>query len=123
MEFIRFSAFPWARTSRLLASEGLREGVSETVLFPRGQVTPQPRKKIHPFYLTPDVIWCHNTCRFSEPASESRQRASESQEAAATYFINGKQFVVIACGGGKIGSKSGDEYVAFALPDSVISKK
>jgi len=28
-----------------------------------------------------------------------------------------KQYVVIACGGGKIGSKSGDEYVAFALPD------
>jgi len=35
----------------------------------------------------------------------------------ATYFMNGKQYVVIACGGGKIGSKSGDEYVAFALPD------
>jgi quinoprotein glucose dehydrogenase len=35
----------------------------------------------------------------------------------ATYSINGKQFVVIACGGGKIGSKSGDSYVAFALPD------
>jgi quinoprotein glucose dehydrogenase len=34
----------------------------------------------------------------------------------ATYSINGKQFVVIACGGGKIGSKSGDSYVAFALP-------
>ncbi|MEO5890817.1 MAG: PQQ-binding-like beta-propeller repeat protein [Ferruginibacter sp.] len=35
----------------------------------------------------------------------------------ATYSINGKQFVVIACGGGKIGSKSGDQYIAFALPD------
>jgi quinoprotein glucose dehydrogenase len=34
----------------------------------------------------------------------------------ATYFVNGKQYVVIACGGGKIGSKSGDAYVAFALP-------
>ncbi len=34
----------------------------------------------------------------------------------ATYSINGKQYVVIACGGGKIGSKSGDDYVAFALP-------
>jgi quinoprotein glucose dehydrogenase len=33
----------------------------------------------------------------------------------ATYSINGKQFVVIACGGGKMGSKSGDQYVAFAL--------
>ncbi|QCR22675.1 PQQ-binding-like beta-propeller repeat protein [Pontibacter sp. SGAir0037] len=35
----------------------------------------------------------------------------------ATYTVNGKQFVVIACGGGKIGSKSGDQYVAFALPE------
>ncbi|MDB4918257.1 PQQ-binding-like beta-propeller repeat protein [Mucilaginibacter sp.] len=35
----------------------------------------------------------------------------------ATYAIDGKQFVVIACGGGKIGSKSGDSYVCFALPN------
>jgi quinoprotein glucose dehydrogenase len=35
----------------------------------------------------------------------------------ATYSVDGKQFVVIACGGGKIGTKSGDAYVAFALPD------
>jgi len=34
----------------------------------------------------------------------------------ATYSVNGKQFVVIACGGGKCGTKSGDAYVAFALP-------
>jgi quinoprotein glucose dehydrogenase len=34
----------------------------------------------------------------------------------ATYSIEGKQYVVIACGGGKIGSKSGDSYVCFALP-------
>jgi quinoprotein glucose dehydrogenase len=35
----------------------------------------------------------------------------------ATYAIDGKQYVVIACGGGKVGSKSGDSYVCFALPD------
>ena len=35
----------------------------------------------------------------------------------ATYTIDGRQYVVIACGGGKIGSKSGDQYLAFALPD------
>ncbi|MDB5118999.1 MAG: pyrrolo-quinoline quinone [Sphingobacteriales bacterium] len=35
----------------------------------------------------------------------------------ATYLLNGKQYIVIACGGGKIGSKSGDQYVAFALPN------
>ncbi|AMR34590.1 pyrrolo-quinoline quinone [Mucilaginibacter sp. PAMC 26640] len=33
----------------------------------------------------------------------------------AAYEIDGKQYIVIACGGGKIGSKSGDSYVAFAL--------
>ena len=33
----------------------------------------------------------------------------------STYSVDGQQFVVIACGGGKIGSKSGDSYVAFAL--------
>ncbi len=32
------------------------------------------------------------------------------------YEANGKQFVVIACGGGKLKTKSGDTYVAFALP-------
>ncbi len=35
----------------------------------------------------------------------------------ATYQIDGRQYVVIACGGGKLGSKSGDFYVAFALPE------
>jgi quinoprotein glucose dehydrogenase len=34
----------------------------------------------------------------------------------STYSVGGKQFVVIACGGGKMGTKSGDAYVAFALP-------
>ena len=33
----------------------------------------------------------------------------------STYSVGGKQFVVIACGGGKLGRKSGDRYVAFAL--------
>ena len=34
----------------------------------------------------------------------------------ATYEVNGKQFIVVACGGGKLGTESGDSYVAFALP-------
>lgn len=34
----------------------------------------------------------------------------------ATYEAGGRQFVVIACGGGKMGTKPGDSYVAFALP-------
>jgi quinoprotein glucose dehydrogenase len=32
------------------------------------------------------------------------------------YVVNGKQYVVIACGGGKNGAPSGGTYVAFALP-------
>lgn len=36
-----------------------------------------------------------------------------------TYSVNGRQFVVIACGGGgKPGSPTGDSYVAFALPSA-----
>ena len=35
----------------------------------------------------------------------------------SVYEVNGKQFLVIACGGGKLKTKSGDAYVAFALPD------
>ena len=34
----------------------------------------------------------------------------------ATYMVDGRQYVVIACGGGKLGTKSGDAYLAFALP-------
>lgn len=34
----------------------------------------------------------------------------------AVYEHNGKQFVVIACGGGKLNTPSGDYYVAFSLP-------
>jgi quinoprotein glucose dehydrogenase len=36
----------------------------------------------------------------------------------ATYSVGGRQYVVIACGGGKMGTPSGDAYVAFALPVS-----
>jgi quinoprotein glucose dehydrogenase len=36
----------------------------------------------------------------------------------STYVVNGKQYVVIAAtGGGKLGTTTGDTYVAFALPD------
>jgi quinoprotein glucose dehydrogenase len=34
----------------------------------------------------------------------------------AVYEVNGKQYIVIACGGGKMNTRSGDSYVAFALP-------
>lgn len=35
----------------------------------------------------------------------------------STYAINGKQYVVIACGGGKLKTKSGDKYVAFSFEE------
>ncbi|MBC6994610.1 PQQ-binding-like beta-propeller repeat protein [Neolewinella lacunae] len=35
----------------------------------------------------------------------------------AVYELRGRQYVVIACGGGKLRSPAGDSYVAFALPE------
>lgn len=41
----------------------------------------------------------------------------------STYGVNGKQYVVIAAGGGgKIGTRSGDTYMAFALPPLPASR-
>jgi quinoprotein glucose dehydrogenase len=34
----------------------------------------------------------------------------------STYQINGKQYIVLACGGTKLGTRKGNQYVAFALP-------
>jgi quinoprotein glucose dehydrogenase len=36
----------------------------------------------------------------------------------AIYELNGRQYVVIACGGGKLKTMSGDTYVSFALPEN-----
>ncbi len=35
----------------------------------------------------------------------------------SVYSIKGKQYIVIACGGGRMKTKSADTYVAFSLPD------
>jgi len=35
----------------------------------------------------------------------------------SVYQLDGKQYVVIACGGGKLRTRSGDTYIAFTLPD------
>ena len=35
----------------------------------------------------------------------------------ATYSVSGRQYVVIAAGGGKMGTPSGNAYLAFALPE------
>lgn len=34
----------------------------------------------------------------------------------ATYQVNGKQYIVLACGGTKLGTPKGNQYVAYALP-------
>ncbi|MFL5606338.1 MAG: PQQ-binding-like beta-propeller repeat protein, partial [Gemmatimonadaceae bacterium] len=34
----------------------------------------------------------------------------------ALYMVGGREYLVIACGGGKNGARSGGSYVAFALP-------
>lgn len=34
----------------------------------------------------------------------------------STYSVNGKQFIVIACGGTKLGAAKGESYIAFSLP-------
>jgi quinoprotein glucose dehydrogenase len=51
---------------------------------------------------TGDVLWEHklNQAGFATPCS---------------FETGGKQYVAIAAGGGKEGSKAGDEFVAFAL--------
>lgn len=36
----------------------------------------------------------------------------------SVYSVNGKQYIVIAASGGKLGTKAGDEYLAFSLPDA-----
>lgn len=40
----------------------------------------------------------------------------------STYEVNGRQYVVVACGGTKLGAPGGDSYVAFALPDNLIKR-
>jgi quinoprotein glucose dehydrogenase len=35
----------------------------------------------------------------------------------STYSINGKQFIVLSCGGTKLGARKGESYVAFTLED------
>lgn len=42
----------------------------------------------------------------------------------AVYQVDGKEYIVIACGGGgKQRTQSGDQYVAFALPDKAVTAK
>tara|TARA_R110002020_G_scaffold312101_3_gene527618 strand:- start:46639 stop:48768 length:2130 start_codon:yes stop_codon:yes gene_type:complete len=39
-----------------------------------------------------------------------------------TYMVDGRQYVVVACGGTKLGAAGGDSYIAFALPKGVSTE-
>lgn len=41
----------------------------------------------------------------------------------STYAVNGKQYIVNAAGGTKLGTPKGDAYVAYTLPDDQMLKK
>ncbi|WP_219846587.1 pyrroloquinoline quinone-dependent dehydrogenase [Salinibacter sp. 10B] len=61
-------------------------------------------KKIRAFHQrTGEVLW-------------SAELPAAGFATPSIYEANGTQYVVIACGGGKLGTESGDAYVAFALP-------
>jgi quinoprotein glucose dehydrogenase len=61
-------------------------------------------RKFHAYdKLTGKLLW------------EARLPAS-GNATPSLYVVNGREFVVIACGGGKNGAPSGGTYVAFALP-------
>ena len=63
-------------------------------------------KKLHAYdKRTGKLLW-ETTLPFAGSATPS------------LYMVNGRQFIVIACGGGKNGAPSGGTYVAFALPTS-----
>ncbi len=34
----------------------------------------------------------------------------------AVYQLNGRKYIVVACGGGKLKTSSGDSYIGFTLP-------
>lgn len=40
-----------------------------------------------------------------------------------TYAVDGRQYIVVAAGGGKLGQVSGSSYVAFALPEQMARLK
>lgn len=61
-------------------------------------------KKFHAYdKLTGKLLW-------------ETQLPAAGNATPSLYVVNGRQFVVIACGGGKNGAPSGGTYVAFALP-------
>jgi quinoprotein glucose dehydrogenase len=95
-----------------LAAQGLRNTGSEN--YGGGVVTENGLfiiaatsfdKKLHIFdKATGDLLW-ETTLPFAGNATP------------AVYQVNGKEYIAIACGGGKSKAPTGSTYVAFALPD------
>lgn len=68
-------------------------------------------KKMHIFdKATGELLW-ETTLPFAGNATP------------AVYQVNGKEFIAIACGGGKSKAPTGATYVAFALPDARYPSK
>lgn len=66
---------------------------------------------------TPDEMFRAYDTRNGEILWETRLSAA-GYSTPAVYSAAGKQYVVIAAGGGRTGGPSGGEYIAFSLPDS-----
>ena len=61
-------------------------------------------KKFHAFdKRTGELLW-------------EAQLPASGNATPSLYVVNGKQYIVIACGGGKNGAESGGTFVAFSLP-------
>ena len=101
----------------------------QQVSYP-GETSQQAPADAAPVVVTPAAEINNNdaTTVAAAQSAATQQAAPDRQSSAhrggsaggyatpATYSVHGRQYVVIACGGGKMGTKSGDAYVAFALP-------
>lgn len=68
-------------------------------------------KKMHAFdKATGDLLW-----EATLPAA--------GNATPAVYEVSGKEFIVVACGGGKSTAPTGSSYVAFALPEARYASK
>ena len=65
---------------------------------------------------TPDEMFRAYDTRNGEILWETKLSAA-GYATPAVYSADGKQYVVIAAGGGRTGGPSGGEYIAFSLPD------
>ena len=60
-------------------------------------------------------IVVHDGTQVDAVAQTTKQGYVFVFDRVSTYAIGGNQYIVIACGGGKLNTKSSDKYVAFRL--------